>query len=227
MTDSSWPAVGPLIGAHARPLPDGGRLSGIDKLPATQPVWLAASGFTSDQVLDRRWHGGADRALCIYPRQHYRHWQRLFAQARFGPGAFGENLCCQGLDEEQLFIGDRLRWGQALLEVSQPRSPCVTLDRRHRIRGLSRALTQSGRTGWLCRVLEEGWVEPDAPLQLDERGASGVSVARIWRCFSAKDAEESELRQLMTLPTLAEYYRRLFRERLDRRRAERNQGRLF
>ena len=223
----SWPVIGPLIREQARPLPDGGRLSGIDKRPAAQPIWLGASGFATDQVLDRRWHGGADRALCIYPLQHYRRWQRLFAQASFGPGAFGENLCCDGLDESQLCIGDRLRWGQALLEVSQPRSPCVTLDRRHRAPGLSRALAQSGRTGWLCRVLEEGWVESDAPLLISQPAANGVSVAQVWRCYSAQGVAEPELRQLIELPQLAEHYRRLFRERLDRRRAERDQGNLF
>lgn len=222
-----WAVIGPLLVAQASPLPEGGRLSGIDKRAAEQPVWLGAQGLAGDQVLDRRWHGGADRALCIYPLQHYRHWQRLFPRTDLGPGAFGENLCCDGLDEEQLRIGDRLCWGEALLEISQPRSPCVTLDRRHRSPGLSRALAHSGRTGWLCRVVKEGWVAPGAGLRIDERSRVGVTVSEVWRCYSAADASEQDLLHLSGLPTLAEHYRRLFRERLDSRRAARDQGRLF
>ena len=117
-------------------------------LPLSSDSTIAAA--VCDRVAERRFHGGPDRALCHYPTQHYLYWAQRFAPLRtqLGLGAFGENLGSEGLNEAQLCIGDRLRWGDALIEVSQPRSPCVRLDTRHGMRGLARELSASGRTGW-------------------------------------------------------------------------------
>ena len=225
--DPHWASIGPLIRPRPLPLAAGARLSGIDKQPVSEPLWLGRQGLAGDQVLDRRWHGGDERALCVYPQLHYHYWQRLLPQLQLGPGAFGENLCPDSPDETQLCIGDRLRWGEALLEISQPRAPCVSLDRRHGLPGLSRSLAQCGRTGWLCRVLEEGRVAPNAPLQRLNNPFPQASLARVWRCWQAPQAERAFSQWLCRLPALAQHYRQGLRERLDSQRRLEDQGRLF
>ena len=43
-------------------------------------------------------------------------------------GAMGENLTTRGIRMRDLRIGDQIRAGGALLEITQPRGPCTALD---------------------------------------------------------------------------------------------------
>ncbi len=43
-------------------------------------------------------------------------------------GALGENLTVRGLDIRRIRIGDQVRAGDAILEITKPRGPCTTLD---------------------------------------------------------------------------------------------------
>ena len=223
-----WPVEGPFLRDQLLRLPGTEKLSGIDKQRSTNDVWLDLSGLQGDLVADHRFHGGPDRSLCQYPADHYRHWCRLYPHLQaIGPAAFGENLSTLGLDERQVCIGDRFRWGDALIEVSQPRSPCSNLDRRHDARGLARQLAKSGRTGWLYRTLEPGAVRPGADLHLIDRPCPTASVLRVWRGFMNEDISDTELAWLAGLSPLANEYRRRFRQRLDSRRRQQDQGALF
>ena len=226
---ASWPVDGPLLCARLSPLPASGKATAIAKRPSEVALWLGMEGLQGDRIAERRHHGGPERSLCHYPPGHYRHWQQRFAQlhGRLGAGAFGENLGCAGLDETQLCIGDRLRWGGALIEVSQPRSPCVRLDAWHGVRGLARELSASGRTGWLYRTLGEGLVAPGDRLQLLERPHPQISVAYLWRAFLDPLLDDATLLALAELPALAAAYRQSFRQRYDARRRQQDQHSLF
>lgn len=223
-----WPAEGPFLRNQLLRLPGTEKPSAIDKQPAMSDVWLDFNGLQGDRVADNRFHGGPDRSLCHYPADHYSHWRRLFPHLPgIGPAAFGENMSTLGLDERQVCIGDRFRWGDALIEVSQPRSPCSNLDRRHDARGLARQLAKSGRTGWLYRTLEPGTVPPGAMLRLIERPCPAASVLRIWRGYMNEDLSDAELDWLTSLLPLTSEYRTRFRQRLDSRRRKQDQGALF
>ncbi len=223
-----WPAEGPFLRDQLLRLPGTDKPSAIDKQLALGEVWLDRDGLQGDRVADRRFHGGPDRSLCHYPVEHYRRWHDLFSHLQsLGPAAFGENLSTRGLDERQVCIGDRFGWGDAIIEVSQPRSPCSSLDRRHNARGLARQLARSGRTGWLYRTLEPGIIPPGAELQLLERHCPTASVLRVWRSFVDDAVSDSDLAWLQELQPLANEYRSRFRQRLDARRRLQDQGALF
>ena len=222
------PVDGPFIREQLLRLPGTDKASAIDKQLALAEVWLDVEGLQGDRVADRRFHRGPDRSLCHYPAEHYHRWSELFPHLQsLGPAAFGENLSTHGLDERHVCIGDRFRWGDALIEVSQPRSPCSNLDRRHNARGLARQLARSGRTGWLYRTLEPGRVPPGAELQLLERPCSTASVLRVWRSFADDAVSDADLDWLQALQPLASEYRSRFRQRLDARRRHQDQGALF
>ena len=226
-TNRQWPVEGPFLREQLSCLPGTEKSTGIDKRLAQRPVWLDNEGLRGDRVADRRFHGGPDRSLCHYPAEHYRHWRSLYPLLQIGPGAFGENLSTEGLHEHQVCIGDRFRWGEALIEVSQPRSPCINLDRRHDASGLARHLARSDRTGWLYRTLEPGEVAIGAPLCLIDRPHPSVSVAHVWRSFIDETTADSGLAQLVGLEPLALEYRKRFRQRLDSRRRQQDQQSLF
>jgi MOSC domain-containing protein YiiM len=223
-----WPVEGPFRRGELLRLPGTEKCSAMDKQQAREAVWLDRDGLQDDRVADHRFHGGPDRSLCHYPAEHYLHWRRLYRHLRqIGAGAFGENLSTLGLDETQICIGDRYALGEAIVEISQPRSPCVKLDRRHDARGLARQLGQSGRTGWLYRTLQPGLIEPGGALRLIERPCPSASVLRVWRGFHNEATNDTELAWLADLLPLAGEYRTRFRQRLDGRRREQDQGALF
>tara|TARA_R100000789_G_scaffold20487_1_gene23630 strand:- start:1390 stop:2067 length:678 start_codon:yes stop_codon:yes gene_type:complete len=223
-----WPVEGPFLRDQLLRLPGTEKPSAIDKQLAMGEVWLNLNGLQGDRVADHRFHCGPDRSLCHYPAEHYSHWRKLYPQlSAIGPAAFGENLSTLGLDERQVCIGDRFRWGDAVIEVSQPRSPCSNLDRRHSVRGLARHMAKSGRTGWLYRTLEPGAIELGADLHLIEHPWPTVSVLRVWRGFINDDVNDIELAWLANLSPLASEYRTRFRQRLDSRRRQQDQAALF
>lgn len=228
-SQNSWAVNGPLVCRNLSPLPGSTKATAIGKQLSDVPLWLGMDGLQGDQIADRRFHGGPDRALCHYPTQHYAYWAQRFPQLRtqLSLGAFGENLGSEAMDEEHVCIGDRLRWGGAVIEVSQPRSPCVRLDSRHGLRGLARDLSSSARTGWLYRTIEEGMVHPGDGVQLLERTHPDICVAYLWRCFLNPSLDEEALLSLAELPRLALHFQAIFRQRYDACRRQRDQHSLF
>ena len=157
---------------------DGSRPSAIGKIQVDGELTLGELGLEGDEQAEKKIHGGPDRALCHYPREHYAHWRAQFpAQAeQFCAPAFGENISTEGLTEHNVFMGDIFRWGEALIQVTQPRSPCFKLNYHFAIEDISVLMQQSGRCGWLYRVVSPGAVSGDRPLALAARN-SDVSVA--------------------------------------------------
>ena len=156
---------------------DGSRPSAIAKLQVDGELMLTDLGLAGDEQAEKKIHGGPDRALCHYPREHYLFWAREFPEQAelFVAPAFGENLSTVGLTEKNVYIGDIFRWGEALIQVTQPRSPCFKLNFHFNISDMAQQMQDAGKTGWLYRVIAAGPVASDAPLELVSR-CSEVSV---------------------------------------------------
>lgn len=157
--------------------------SAINKQPVSAPLHCGLEGLAGDQQQDRRHHGGLERALHYYPHEHYAYWDEFWHALALPPsatpfvaGAFGENLSDSGLNEEQINIGDIFTLGEAVLQVSQPRSPCYKLNIRFGYPQMSLIMQTSGRTGWLFRVLQQGMVNPGDALKMHELSSSNLSV---------------------------------------------------
>ena len=125
---------------------------GIPKAPVESAL-VAELGLAGD-AHRFRYHGGANRAVCLFALEHYEELARDGVHAT-PPGAYGENLLTQGLDYAQLAAGDRLAVGdEVVLEIHDVREPCKTLKPLDaRFPGL-----MLGRSGFLCRVLRGGSV---------------------------------------------------------------------
>ena len=134
--------------------------SAIWKEPTAGRIRVGMLGLEGDAVANTRVHGGPDQALLMYAASHYPLWRAEWNRDDVAPGAFGENLTVIGLSEADACIGDVLAVGGARLQVTQPRQPCATLARRHRIRDLVAVVQRNGRSGWYQRVLQEGYIEP-------------------------------------------------------------------
>ena len=90
---------------------------------------------------------------------HYPAWHQELGRPEIGPGGFGENFTVDGLDETTACVGDVYAVGNTRIQVTGPRYPCIKISRRWGIPTLKARVAKTGRTGWYCRVLQEGWVE--------------------------------------------------------------------
>lgn len=190
--------------------------SAIDKRPVSGRVALSALGLAGDNQADRVHHGGPDKALHVYPAEHYLAWREQFpAQADlFGIGGFGENLATHGLREDNVCLGDIFRLGDARVQVSQGRSPCRKLNLRFARPDMPEQVLASGRTGWYFRVIETGTVGPGDDLTLVERHDPAWPIDRLVRALFGATPDPAALRELAGHPRLAANWRERAARRL-------------
>ncbi|MGJ3438950.1 MOSC domain-containing protein [Pseudomonas sp. Je.1.5.c] len=215
------PILDSLLTGVAVPFSRPGSRSGIDKQPRQGRLKVTSLGIEGDEQGDLRVHGGVEKAIHHYPRDHYPDWLAELGEHALlkQPGAFGENFSSVGWREADVCLGDRIRVGTALLEISQGRMPCWKLNDRFDVAQMALRVQQSGRTGWYYRVLEEGEVEAGDELHLVERPYADWSVARLSAVLFDKRLETELLSQCLALP-LVPSWRKTLQRRLEQRQVE-------
>ncbi|MBH3360859.1 MOSC domain-containing protein [Pseudomonas guariconensis] len=210
-----------LLTGLAQPFTRPGSRSAIAKHPRQGPLAVGRLGLEGDEQGDLRVHGGVEKAIHHYPREHYAAWTAELGEHPLlaEPGAFGENFSTTGWRESDVCLGDRIRVGSALLEVSQGRMPCWKLNDRFDVAQMALRVQQSGRTGWYYRVLEEGVVQAGERLELVERPHGEWSVARLSAVLFDKHLEPELLREYLALP-LVPSWRKTLQRRLEHRQVE-------
>lgn len=197
-----------------RSYPDQVERTAIGKVPQAGPVHITRLGLVGDQQVDRTHHGGPDRALCAYVADHHPGWVGALG-APPTPGLFGENLTIQGLDETQVHLGDRFRIGSAIIEVTTPRIPCMTLTRRLGYAEAIPFIRALGWCGWYNRVVEEGVAEAGEELELLHQDPAGVSIRELYGLNSEKSAPRAALERALAVAALPEEWRAKFEKRLS------------
>ncbi|GAA3576723.1 MOSC domain-containing protein [Amycolatopsis ultiminotia] len=198
-------------------------LSAIRKAEVAVPeLALSELNLAGDRQADLTVHGGVDKAVYVYPAGHYADWVADgFAVTR---GDFGENLSLSGAAEDDVRIGDVWAWGDALVQVSQPRSPCFKLAMRIGRKDVAPTMIDTGRSGWYLRVLKPGAVPTAGPVEVVER-AAGPTVADVVVIAHINYAQLPPERvdaaldlagRVLATPALAESYRRGYMSTVDR-----------
>ena len=177
------------------------------KAPVAGPVWLASTNLVGDGQAAVGIHGGPDKAVLGYAASHYPLWRAELAWPDLGFGAFAENFTLEGLSEESVCLGDVYAVGDAVVQVSQPRSPCWKIARRWRRPDLTERVEATGRTGWYHRVLQEGSVQAGQPFILMERPHPEWSIARVAATARNRKADPAAAAELRALPPLSAAWR--------------------
>ena len=153
-------------------------LSGIRKRPVTGvTIDVKLTNIAGDRQADLRAHGGPEKAIFAYPLEHLGAWSAELRPGNpFLPGSIGDNLTIRGLDETQVRIGDIWQWGDALLQICQPRYPCYKLAVATGFPLIVKQFMQTGRSGWYIRVLREGTAPVGGPISLQETDPAGITV---------------------------------------------------
>ncbi|MEA3481530.1 MOSC domain-containing protein [Vibrio diabolicus] len=193
-----------------------GAQSAINKQVLPDRQHATELGFTSDEQGDPRFHGGIQKALHIYPSEHYPIWQQELGERTIfqSAGGFGENISSEGVTESTICLKDKIRIGSTLLEVSQGRMPCWKLNVRFDQHDMARRLQDTLRTGWYFRVLEEGDIGAGDEIILCERPYPEWPLARIMGAVFTGCLNREELTKLSELP-LVESWGKLVERRLE------------
>jgi MOSC domain-containing protein YiiM len=197
----------------------------IFKEPVRGKVVLRPLNFDGDRQTDLSVHGGPDKAVYVYPAEHYDFWRNELPDTDFTWGNFGENLTGSGLSEPELNIGDRLRVGTAEVIVTQPRVPCYKLGVRFGRADMTKRFYRAGRTGFYVAVAREGEVAAGDAITIVEREPHHITVADIYHAYTADhDSHEAAdaavldlMRRAAALEALPDVWRSYFKERIARR----------
>jgi MOSC domain-containing protein YiiM len=187
----------------------------IFKAPVEGRVAVRTLNIDGDRQSDLSVHGGPEKAVYAYPSEHYPRWKAELPGTALPFGVFGENLTLEGLLEDTVRIGDRLRAGSAEFVVTQPRVPCFKLGIRFGMPGIIKRFEASGRSGFYLSVAREGDVCAGDPVEWVARDPRGVTVADVARLRTSKAPDKDLLRRASELPALPAEGRERFRKRLS------------
>ena len=187
--------------------------TGIFKSPVEGRVPLRMLNLDGDRQVDLTVHGGPDRAVYVYPAEHYEFWKAELNRPVLPWGSFGENLTTAGLLEDAVHIGDQIRIGSAILTATQPRMPCVKLGIRFNDAAMVKRFMDTERCGFYVAVVREGEVGAGDDIEILSRDEHQLSVVELRRVYMAKD-DAAAIRRVLDVPALSADWRDQFLKRL-------------
>ena len=175
----------PLFGNHHpdyKSVPSAIRKNSISNLQNPSTVEITSLGVKGDEQADLSVHGGIEKAIYVYPSEHYDFWNQLLTRETkkstfLQHGAIGENFTIEGLLEADVFIGDKLLIGDLQFSVVKLREPCFKFNAAMGYKGASKAMLQSGFSGWYLRVIKTGVLRAGAQITVIP-GAREISIAQ-------------------------------------------------
>lgn len=186
-------------------------LTSIYKSPVEGRVRVSRLNVAGDRQSDLTVHGGFDKAVYAYPSEHYPGWRQELGM-EIPWGMFGENLTTEGLTEDTVCIGDRLRAGSVEFVVTQPRMPCFKLAIRFGRQDIGKPFLQSRRTGFYLSVAREGEIGAGDEIEIVSRDEAGVTISDIVGLYIAKSPDPDLLRRASRPSALPEAWRDHFRQ---------------
>lgn len=168
-----------------------------------EQIWLGKTGLIQDEKTDQ------EKAVFAYPIKHYTYWQDYLDSESIDMGFVGEDFSVLEMEEFTVCIGDTYKFGDAIIQVSQPGLPMLKSNK-----DFTSLAQNSGRTGWYFRVLEEGHVISRIDLELMDRPFPQWTIAA---CNEIMYIYKDDLRgadELASCESLSVAWKRLLRRRL-------------
>ncbi|WP_088103336.1 MOSC domain-containing protein [Halalkalibacter urbisdiaboli] len=186
----------------------------IFKEKVLSTIRVGKSGLIGDTQSDQVNHGGLDKAICVYPYEHYPFWEKKLGKG-LGVSGFGENFTLVGLQEDKVRIGDVYQIGDVIVQVSQPRQPCFKLGLKHNQPKLVVWVQETGFSGYYFRVLKEGVVTPGDTVLCIEQKLENPTVMEANQVKYAKNPSRDKLLWMTNVGELSEGWRKDFLKILE------------
>ncbi len=181
--------------------------SGIFKEPVAGKIFLNAGGLDGDGSADLVHHRGTDKALCVYPMEHFPYWSEVWSRD-LPFGVFGENLTLEGLVETGIHIGDRFQIGEAEVECSQPRQPCFKLNKVFGSSDMAPHVQEKGFTGYYLRVVKTGYIQAGDTLKRVHSDPQEISIDDCNQVMYHDKDNLDRLQRVLHHPLLSESWKK-------------------
>lgn len=194
--------------------------SSIGRTETNKRLYLSKMGLAGDEFADPKHHGGIDKALHIYPFEHYRHWNDILGDHDLlqSAGSFGENISASGMTEDKICVGDHFQMGDAIVECSHGRQPCWKIEAQFKRKNMVANIIQHGHCGIYFRVIQEGYIgKGDMIRQVENKAMEDManeskrwSIAQIFHLLysGAHLDRQDDVHSLIALPALAEAWKK-------------------
>lgn len=166
--------------------------------------------ITGDNCFDLKHHGGLDRVVHFYPSESYAAILENFSALSLNEvkGCIGENISSQNLNEKNVSIGDTFEIGETLLEITEPRNPCSTIDVGFKQRGVFKFVYQTNRIGWFARVLRAGKInKSDSIIRLTNPHPKFTIDFVFQKVVKEKGKDLESIKLISNLPQLSTRYK--------------------
>ena len=185
----------------------------LEKTPVSDNIFVHKLGFTGDEQAEKIIHGGVDKAVCMYPFEHYKYWENLLNK-KMPSSSFGENLTVQGMTEKDICIGDIFQIGEVVIQITQPRQPCFKLTYIHNVPKMSYLTQDSGFTGYYARVLKEGNLKVSDKITLIEKNSKNISIEFTNQILHNDNKNKKAIEKILQAEEIASNLRKSFEKLL-------------
>ncbi|MGI9542020.1 MAG: MOSC domain-containing protein [Cyclobacteriaceae bacterium] len=189
-------------------------VTGIFKDPVEGPIKVGKLNLEGDGQADLTVHGGEDKAVYVYPTEHYKFWRDTYPQKEFSFGVFGENLSATGLVETEVSIGDQYRIGSAEFMVTSPRMPCYKLGIKMEDPSFIKAFLKANYSGFYLRVLKEGVIEAGQNIEKVSEDGHQLTVAEVAGLYALDRDNLALLEKAVAAPNLPNDWKTHYKKRL-------------
>ena len=188
--------------------------TGIFKEPVSGRVRLRKLNLDGDKQADLTVHGGADKAIYAYPKEHYNYWKKELPEMSLPWGMFGENFTTQGMFEETVNVGDQFQVGTARVVATQPRMPCYKLGVKFGRMDIIKKFLASGLTGIYFKVMKEGDLEQGDEIKLIKKDENNVTIKDIVRLYTVNKDDLQTIERAVMVKDLPNGWKFHFIEQL-------------
>ena len=184
--------------------------TGIFKQPINGSIYIYKHNLSGDKQADLKNHGGEHKAVYGYAFEHYAYWCKFLNIPELNYGKFGENLTISGLDEKKLCIGDELKIGHSVLQITQPRVPCFKLGIAFKNKQMPKLFIEKAATGIYFRVIQEGKIAAGNQCKIIKQGKHQLSVHNLFKAYYGKqfDNPKSVFATALDIPELSSEWRK-------------------
>jgi MOSC domain-containing protein YiiM len=177
---------------------------------------LRRLNLDGDGQADLTVHGGVSKAIYAYPSEHYGYWRKELPGVDLPWGMFGENFTTEGLLEQDAYIGNRFRIGEAEVMVTEPRMPCYKLGIKFGRADIVKRFLASRRSGFYFAVVQEGMVTVGDSIELIGRDQQDISVTDVARLYAFGKDDLKTMRRAIALEALPENWKGYFQHQLEK-----------
>jgi MOSC domain-containing protein YiiM len=188
--------------------------TGIFKEPIRGRVRLRKLNLDGDKQADLTVHGGADKAIYAYPKEHYNYWKKELPGMLLPWGMFGENFTTQGMFEETVNVGDQFQVGTAKVVATQPRMPCYKLGVKFGRMDIIKKFLASGLTGVYFKVMKEGELEQGDEIRLIKKDENNITIKDIVRLYTVNKNDLQTMERAVKVKDLPNGWKFHFIEQL-------------